>query len=220
VNLKNLVHQVQPVSSSLANAAPERIEQAAIAIARITDLTCDLGPYRPHDQHLHSRGVDFVTLAMHDSVARLKEVLAGEPLGDRVVNRASALLKHGAGLSAAIDALKVSNRSGWAQSAEYFDFAKQFCIVYAAACVVHWFLNQHSAVSKGFRDPAWLACALDRLWSMMYPLERGYDSGALEKTMALLDGLYTEERLFSFVDARVGSSAPRVQMNMASASVA
>jgi hypothetical protein len=210
------------VSSSLANASPERVNQAATAISRMANLTCDLGPYRPHDQQLHSRGVDFVTLALPASIVRLEETLAGNVLRDRVVKRASALLKHGTGLAAAIDALKASKGAAWTQSAECLDFAKQFCIVYGAACIIHWFLYQRSAVSEGFRDPAWLACALDRLWSMMHPLERGYDSSALERTMALLDRLYTERRLFSFVDARVAraAQASAEQTSAASAGVA
>jgi hypothetical protein len=112
-------------------------------------------------------------------------------------------MRHCMNLASQIAQLKERLGAEYSQSAEYFDFARQFCIVYGAACVMHWFLYGQPTVTEGFGDPAWLACALDRLWSMMYPLDRGYHPQALAGTRQLLDSLYRQRRLFSFVDARV-----------------
>jgi hypothetical protein len=208
VSLKALSHQVEPVLSQLDHSNSALWSETQRAARVLFDPDAELGAYRPDLHDLNNRGVEWIIGALPESVAELERRFGNSerPAERRAANRARGFLELARSLrNGLLDASRGGGRA-YAQSAEYADQAKHFCVVYAAACCIHRSVFPTESQTKQLSDSAWLCCSLDRLWSLLYPLQRSYDQASLDACLALLEQLYEEGRAFSFFDVRLGNA--------------
>lgn len=206
VNLRNLGQQLQallttattvPADDGLRRTARER---AAV----LYGITRSMPTYEPWRQELSSRGRDDTVLAAPDGIGTLR-LLAEECKEDderdrllRAADVASELLGHAGSLAARCEELRDRLGRDFAQCAELFDLAKEYCLVHAAAACVLTFVHSHGAMEEPLPSGAVLLLQLERLRRHLRPHEAVTDQSDIDEVMRVLRHLHQGDRLFSY----------------------
>jgi hypothetical protein len=95
---------------------------------------------------------------------------------------------------------------GHEQEPEFFDMARKYCVLHAAAaCVYTWIYNRNH-LGEFFANGEWLALSLRRLMLNLKPAKalpgRIDDTGVTQEMIRL----YNEDRMFSIVPFQLAKS--------------
>jgi len=200
----------------LANATGAESEVRAGAVERVSrlfDLEADLPRFEPATLELYCRGMDDGVLALPNSITELLR-LASQAKGDEAdrLNAAAELAKRFLGELTALHAEQLTLRDDlgkdYSGSAELFELAKHYCVVHAAAAVVHLTVHSFDVLRDPFPSGAVLLACLDRLWRLLHPRESFADRSVIDAAAGVLFQLHDENRLFSFRDIRLAGACP------------
>ncbi|WP_416984789.1 acyl-CoA dehydrogenase family protein [Streptomyces sp. T028] len=206
VNLRNLGQQLQALLTTATTApADDGLRDTARERAAVLyGITRSMPTYEPWRQELSSRGRDDTVLAAPDGIARLRG-LAQECKEDdersrllRAADVATELLDHTASLATRCEELRARLGREFAQCAELFDLAKEYCLVHAAAACVLTFVHSHGALEEPLPSGAVLLLQLERLRRQLRPHEAVTAQGDIDEVMRVLRHLHQDDRLFSY----------------------
>ncbi|MFC4030066.1 acyl-CoA dehydrogenase [Streptomyces polygonati] len=202
VNLKALASQLDGL---LATATGDRPEPRAAAERRVPVLygmDRELPLFEPWRQELHSRGLDDALLAAPWSLAALRELAEAAKEEERDwLTRAAAvageLLAQVGPLRERTTALRERLGRAYAQSAELFELAKEYCVLHAAAACLHTFVHSYDVMEDPLPSGALLLLQLERLRRWSRPTEQVTDQAVVDEVMRVLRRFHYDHRLFS-----------------------
>ncbi|MGW0120212.1 acyl-CoA dehydrogenase family protein [Streptomyces sp. NPDC003327] len=202
VNLRNIGHQLDPLLAKARTATAQERAGAAERAAVLFGMDADLPPYRPGEQELSGRGGDDAVLAAADGLERLRALAedAGDKDRDRLLlaaDIAGELLDRLGPLEERSTALRRELGRGYAQSAELFELAKEYCVVHAAAACVLTYVHSRGCMAEPLPSAAVLLLQLERLRKQFHPYEPYRDPAAADEVLAVLTRLHAENRLLS-----------------------
>ncbi|GAA2259242.1 acyl-CoA dehydrogenase [Streptomyces ruber] len=202
VNLRNLGQQLDGLLGRATTADDEVRAAAAERAAVLFGMDRELPVYDPSRQELFSRGLDDAVLAAPDALRRLRALAEDAKSAERdrllrAADVAEELLGRAGTLAGRATALKAELGRAYAQSAELFDLAKEYCLVHAAAACVHTYVHSHDVLDDPLPSGAVLLLQLERLRKQLYPHEFVTDQAVVDEVMQVLRHLHRENRLFS-----------------------
>lgn len=202
VNLKALTSQLDGLLTKAVEAGPQTRDPAVRRVAVLYGLDRELPRFEPWRQELHSRGVDDALLAAPDALERLR-ALAAAAEGDerdwllRAADAAGRLLDGVTELRDRVATSRARLGRGYGQSAEAFEYAKEYCVLHAAAASLHTFVASQHAVDDPLPSGALLLLQFERLHRMIRPFESLTDAAVVDEVMRVLRHLHRGDRLFS-----------------------
>jgi alkylation response protein AidB-like acyl-CoA dehydrogenase len=211
VNLKNVASQLGALLAALADAPQPATGEAERRMATLFDPTAPMGEYRPAEQQLFARGVDDVVLAMPASVAALRAA-AAEQAGEqadwwhRAAVQAQALLDQARRMRAELAAVQARYGRDAATSAELFDLAKQYCVLFAGASVVHLWTHGRGSLTPELDSGAVLLVCLERLSQLLHPTARVTSAAEDAAVAGAMLTLHAGNRLFALRPVRLGAA--------------
>ncbi|MDX3456519.1 acyl-CoA dehydrogenase [Streptomyces sp. ME02-8801-2C] len=203
VNLRNIALQLDGLLATATTADQDLLDEADARAAVLFGIDRQLPLYRPWDQELNSRGRDDALLAAPTALVRLRR-LAAEARPDerdrltRAADTAAQLLAGAASLRERVTSLKASLGRDYGQSAEFFDLAKEYCLLHAAAACVHTYVHSAAALEEPLPSGALLLLQMERVRRHLRPHEAVTDAGVVNDVMRVLRRLHLENRLFSY----------------------
>ncbi|MFE5939001.1 acyl-CoA dehydrogenase family protein [Streptomyces sp. NPDC056470] len=202
VNLRNIGHELDSLLKKARTATPEEREEAVGRAAVLFDMDAELGPYRPWEQELSSRGRDDAILASADGLERLRALADDAVDKDRdrlllAADIAGELLGRLGPLEERATGLRQELGRGYAQSAELFELAKEYCVAHAAGACVLTYVHSQGRMADPLPSPAVLLLQLERLRKQFHPFEPYRDPTAADEVLAVLTRLHAENRLLS-----------------------
>ena len=147
-------------------------------------------------------------LALPASVAALRAVAAGETGAQahwwtRAAVLAGSLLAEADRMRGELEEVRARYGRDAATAAELFDLAKQYCVLFAAASVVHLWTHGRRCLTPELDSGAVLLVCLERLWQVLHPTGRvtaaAEDAAVAEAMLALHAG----NRLFALRPVRL-----------------
>ena len=212
VNLKNIASQLGALLANLAAGPEPATGEAARRVAVLFDPAAPMGEYRPADQQLFARGVDDVVLALPASVAALRAIAAGESGAQarwwaHAAQLAGALLGEADRMRADLDAVTARYGRDTATSAELFDLARQYCVLFAAASVVHLWRYGRGSLAPELDSGAVLLVCLERLRQVLHPTGRVTGAAEDAAVAGAMLALHADNRLFALRPVTLGAAA-------------
>ncbi|MFC9947406.1 acyl-CoA dehydrogenase family protein [Streptomyces pratensis] len=202
VNLRNIGHQLASLLERARTAGPEIRSEAAARAAVLFGMDAGLPPYHPWTQELSSRGMDDAVLAAPDGLERLRSLAAGAVDKDQdrlllAADVADGLMARLGPLEERATGLRQELGRGYAQSAELFELAKEYCVVHAAAACVLTYVHSQDSMAEPLPSAALLLLQLERLNKLFEPFRPYRDPAAAEEVLAVLTRLHAGNRLLS-----------------------
>jgi alkylation response protein AidB-like acyl-CoA dehydrogenase len=211
VNLKNIAGSLDKLLANADTLPDDLCERADESVAVLFDSSIPVPTYVPASQELFARGVDNVLLGLPTSIARLKEIAAGEgPLEAAWWSRAAELAEESAGevrrMRAELAAITAAYGKGAPTSAEWYDLARQYCALFAAASVVHLWVFGRRSMTPELRSGAVLLSCLERTRQLRRPTERVTGRAEDDVVAEALLALHAGNRLFSVHPVQLATS--------------
>jgi alkylation response protein AidB-like acyl-CoA dehydrogenase len=183
--------QLETVHSQLASGARRRGAGAELPLSLLFGFGEPVPPWAPRDPR------PSITYGTADEVVDLLDV-AVEALRDdeELAALARRLLTVRDETRAALRGLAAH------RTAEAYDSARRHCLVHAAGCCLHTWLQRREALGGLATDRAWLSVALRRIVARLgFPVEP--DRDAEERLVRWLEDLDDDDRAFSLVPLRL-----------------
>jgi alkylation response protein AidB-like acyl-CoA dehydrogenase len=183
--------QLETIHSQLASGARRRGARDELALPLLFGFGEPVPPWAPRDPR------PSITYGGADEVVDLLDV-AVEALGD---DEELALL--GRRLLAVRDTTREAFRGLAAhRTAEAYESARRHCLVHAAACCLHTWLQRREALGGPATDRAWLSVALRRVVQRL-GVPGGPHREAEDRLVRWLEDLDDDDRAFSLVPLRL-----------------
>lgn len=194
VNLKNVVAQLRSALDALANTDDSARSAASARMRTHFSLDPGLPPYRPGGLSLFTRGADDVLLSLPDTVQQIglrgAEWTRVGALGEDILRRCGTLRESVAGL-------RRDYGKEYAQTAQIFAVAKDYCALFAAASCLQLYAFGARNIYPGLDVPSVAHFVIARMMVRAGCEPPGAPSDAEEVAEALAE-LHAQGLLFGF----------------------
>lgn len=197
VNLKNVAVQL----GALIEGAVTPTEAASRSAVERTAVTCDLEAalpaFDPGGLDLRSRDGDDLLIALPATLEKIRNKSSNLPQLRAAARLGERFLAELRRVGDRYENIRRSMGRQFAQSAELYALAEQYCTIHAAACLLHISVHTVTRPFDPAQDAALLLFCLERLWHRFYPLEDVAGPEVVDTVAELALGLRADSRLFS-----------------------
>jgi len=194
VNLKTVVAQLLGALSGRATVGEADRAAALQRVVSIFDLHHDLPSYEPSRQQLFTRRPDDVLLALPHTIEVLRE--RGGDWG-AVAEAGEEVLSTCDRLQHRVDRIRAERGSGYAEAAETFAAAKEYCALTAAAGYLHLHAYGSDRIAPALRSAGLVRLVVIRMCRRGERPPPPPSADEVEQAALAMEKLADEQLLFS-----------------------
>jgi hypothetical protein len=205
VNLHAIVLQLRHLANQRAKVSQGKGGELASRLEGIFSLDKPLPNFDPGHLTLFNHGHDDVLQGIDVSLVHLETLRDDPEIAPELLQAIIALTQDICmGLDAYVKIFKdLPLTKGYNEPPAFFELAKQYCTLHAAATCVHMWLYNRRHVSEFFAKGEWLALCLHRLMRTFQPMREPLSCVHVDGMAQELIRLYEDHRLFSIVPFRL-----------------
>jgi alkylation response protein AidB-like acyl-CoA dehydrogenase len=211
VNLHALLLQMRQLTKARMRNAGSVPSGLLSRLETVFNLEHSLPTYDGDRLELVSRGGDDVLQGLGLALAQLQQLKLDADVVPDVLQQIISFTEMIQEELAALDQQVAEStfQFGHDQSPEFFDLAKRYCTLHAAAACMHMWIYNRQHLGSFFASGQWLALCLHRLLLTLRPA-RALPSRLADEAIAQeLVRLYQASRLFSIVPFQLAQSDPK-----------
>ncbi|TAE59140.1 MAG: acyl-CoA dehydrogenase [Nostocales cyanobacterium] len=208
VNLHALLLQLRQLTKTRARNTGKNLEALETRLSTTFDLTQPLPNFDGKKLELVNRGGDDVLQGLELAIASLEKLKSDSNLNPdtlyQIITLTGIVREE---LSNLDEEITDSNfQFGHEQDPEFFDMARNYCVLHAAAACVYTWIYNRDHLGEFFANGEWLALSLRRLMLNLRPSKalpgRIDDSGVTQEMIRL----YNEDKMFSLFPFQLAKS--------------